>query len=373
MTIRVISVSDKIKPAHRMNRRYNSPPSHRLFPHCVSLLIPILIPVAQIYAQTQADMNASARAEFVQADAELNKTYQSVLVKLPTVESKQKLREEQRAWVGSRDAEATRAAREAEGGSMAPTLRYETMTRLTRDRIKELNNMVDHRTQNGPNVAASDATASPSSTPQSTSEQAQSVFETGRTSSSSASSVSPDKQWEYKCDEYGLDQCAPEIVTAGTTEVVLNPDQELTVSGKDAKETVVIWAPDSKRFACNYSPLHAHHTVFQSVALYQLRGDKWVALHSPSDEASERVQLAQLGKGHLPKDFNPRRCAPDRDVLKVRNWTDANTAILYAPCYGRTSGELEAGFLLTLKFDAAGTWKIVKTHQMSKKELEEEQ
>ena len=191
--------------------------------------------------------------------------------------------------------------------------------------------------------------------------------------SSSASSVSPDKQWEYKCDEYGPDQCAPEIVKAGTTEAVLDLDQELSVSGPDAKETEVIWAPDSKRFACNYSPLHAHHTVFQSVAFYQLRGDKWVALHSPADETSERVQLAQLGKGHLPRDFNPRRCAPNRDVFKVRNWTDANTAILYAPCYERPSGELKAGFLFTLKFDSAGNWKIVKTHQMSKKELEEEQ
>ena len=185
--------------------------------------------------------------------------------------------------------------------------------------------------------------------------------------------ISPDKQWEYKCADYGLGQCAPEIVKAGTSEVVVDLDQDLTVSGKDAKETEVIWAPDSKRFACNYSPLHAHHTVFQSVAFYQLRGDKWVALHSPADEASERVQLAQLGKGHLPKDFNPRRCAPDRDVLKVRNWTDANTAILYAPCYGRTSGELEAGFLFTLEFDTAGNWKIIKTHQVPKKELEEQQ
>lgn len=263
---------------------------------CATLLIWLLIPVAEIHAQTQAAMNAQARAEFQKADA-------------------------------------------------------------------------DHGPQSGLKLAASSATTSPSSTPELTSEQAQSVSETGHTSSSSASSVSPDKQWEYTCVE--PDRYWPKIVKAGTTEVVLDLDQELGVSGADAKETEVIWAPDSKRFACNYSPLHAHHTVFQSVAFYQLRGDKWVALDSPSDGASQ--QLTQLGKGHLPKDFNPRRCAPDRDVLKVRKWTDANTAILYAPCYGRTSGELEAGFLFTLKFDSAGNWKIVKTHQMSKKELEEEQ
>jgi hypothetical protein len=35
--------------------------------------------------------------------------------------------------------------------------------------------------------------------------------------------------------------------------------------------------------------------------------------------------------------------------------------------------ELEAGFLFTLKFDDTGNWKIIKAHQMSKKELDQEQ
>src|SRR5437762_1522829 len=163
----------------------------------IGLLVWLVLSTAQIDAQTQAVMNAQARAEFERADAELNTTYQSVLAKLPTVESKQKLREAQRAWVVSRDAEAAQAAKEADGGSMAPTLRYGRMTRLTQERINELNNMVDHGTQNAGKLAASSATASPSSTPESTSEQAQSVSETGRSSSSSASSVSPEKKWEY--------------------------------------------------------------------------------------------------------------------------------------------------------------------------------
>jgi len=34
---------------------------------------------------------------------------------------------------------------------------------------------------------------------------------------------------------------------------------------------------------------------------------------------------------------------------------------------------LEAGFLFSLKFDDAGNWKIIKAHQMSKKQFEEEQ
>jgi hypothetical protein len=91
------------------------------------------------------------------------------------------------------------------------------------------------------------------------------------------------------------------------------------------------------------------------------------------DDVSEGSQLAQPLKEHLTKGFKPRRCAPNRDVLKLRNWSDAKTAILYAPCYGHASGQLEAAFLFTLKFDDAGNWKIVKTHQMSDKEIEEEQ
>jgi uncharacterized protein YecT (DUF1311 family) len=96
------------------------------------------IPVAQVRAQTQAAMNAEARADFKRADAELNKTYEAVLKKLPDDESKQKLKQSQRAWLAFRDAEAAFAADEARGGSMAPTLRYATMTELTQQRIKQL-------------------------------------------------------------------------------------------------------------------------------------------------------------------------------------------------------------------------------------------
>ena len=208
--------------------------------------------VAHAHAQTQADMNAETRADFARADADLNKTYQSVLAKLRDPMSKQKLRETQRAWVTSRDAAAARAAKEAEGGSMAPTLRYETMTHLTQERINELKAMSDRGTESEPKSMAIGVTPSPASTRESSSEQAE--------------SVSPDKKWEYKCAEYGLDQCAPEIVRAGTTEVVLDLDEEQQVHGPEARQAEVIWALDSKRFAFNYSPVHAHHTVFQSVA-----------------------------------------------------------------------------------------------------------
>jgi hypothetical protein len=179
------------------------------------------------------------------------------------------------------------------------------------------------------------------------------------------SPISPDKKWGY----IGGD--IPKLVKVATDETVIDFFEQLNPGIAPAGEDPeVVWAPDSKRFGFNYSPMHAHHMVFQSVAFYQLRGDRWVATDSPADE-TKGPQLAQFGKGHLPKDFDPRHCAPEWDIMKLRKWSDANTAIVYAPCYGRESGKLQAEFLFTLKFDDAGNWKIIKIHRMSKKHLEE--
>jgi hypothetical protein len=189
---------------------------------------------------------------------------------------------------------------------------------------------------------------------------------TGTPSTFASDWVSPDKQWEYRCAEGHW----PEIVTAGTTQVALDLSEDLSVP--HATEAEVVWAPDSKRFAFNYSPPHPPHTSYETIALYQLGGDKWVALSLPVAETSERTQLAQLAKEHLPKSAYPRHVKPLRDILKVHNWTDANTAILYAYSVwvGSGSRSSEASFLFTLKFDAVGNSKIVKTQQMSNKEVE---
>jgi uncharacterized protein YecT (DUF1311 family) len=73
---------------------------------CAALLISFFLSVAHIYAQTQAAVNAQARAGFAQADAELNKIYEALLAKLPDAEGKEKLKQSQRAWLAFRDAEA---------------------------------------------------------------------------------------------------------------------------------------------------------------------------------------------------------------------------------------------------------------------------
>jgi hypothetical protein len=190
---------------------------------------------------------------------------------------------------------------------------------------------------------------------------------TAQKPSPSPTSVSSDKQWEYRCDG-GL---WSSIVKTGTNKIVLDLSSELEVPY--CHDAQVIWAPDSKRFAFNYSPPHAPHTTYQTVAFYQLRGDKWVALPSPVDSKSERTQLMQLVKDQLPKSSYVHGADPHRDILKVREWAGDDTAILYVPCHERTSGQLEATFLFTLKFNDAGDGKIIKTRRMSKKELEGEQ
>jgi len=84
-------------------------------------------------------VNTQARAEFEQTDAELNKTYEALLTKLQDAGSKEKLKQSQGAWLAFRDAGAAFVTDQARGGSMASTIRYETMKELTQHRIKQLN------------------------------------------------------------------------------------------------------------------------------------------------------------------------------------------------------------------------------------------
>jgi hypothetical protein len=188
-------------------------------------------------------------------------------------------------------------------------------------------------------------------------------FDSSGTRSTFASDrVSPDKQWEYQCSESGR----AGVAKASTNQIVLDLSEDVP----QPNEAEIVWAPDSKRFAFNYSPPHAPHTSYETTALYQLLDNEWVLLRSPVDEASDRAQLAQLARKYLPKNTYQSHMwdpPPVRDILTVRKWTDANTAILYAYSAWdrRGSGQLEATVLFTLKVDAEGNWKIVKAQQLS--------
>ena len=169
------------------------------------------------------------------------------------------------------------------------------------------------------------------------------------------SSTSPDKKWEF------VEGMEPKILDAATKKVAL----EISESRGG-----IIWAPDSKRFGFSFRQHGSHGYTFESAVFYELRGDKWEELGSPAHDVSGGSQLAQLLKNNPLKKFNPRSCSSNTDILDFREWTDGSTAVFYAPCYRPDSEKVKTGFLFTLKIDAAGKWKIVKTHHMSEKEIE---
>ena len=335
---------------------------------CAALLIWIFIPVAHTRAQTQAAMNAEARADFKQADAELNKTYQALLAKLPDAASKQKLKEKQRAWITSRDAETARAADEARGGSMAPMLRYETMAELTQQRTKQLKTrLTDGAAPN--EKEANTPTPRPTAT---SSTSTQGPDEKPAAAALSPSFVSPDKKWEY----LGWED-EPKIVATDTKQVVLHLS--------DQGPGNVLWAPDSKRFAYNWGQGRTHQTAF-----YQLRDDHWVALDFPGDNDEFEKQPNDIVAGQLKKEgLSEKKLEKQGKFLRliwstmnVDRWLDSNTAIVHVSLRQVTArrdapGEMDNGYgadlLFTLKFDPSGKWKIVKTHRMSEKEIEAEQ
>jgi hypothetical protein len=96
---------------------------------------------------------------------------------------------------------------------------------------------------------------------------------------SEAKNLSPDKKWEYDCPQSIECECAPEVIKAGTNETVVDLDGDLNVYGKYSTRSNIAWAPDSKRFAFNFSQ-PAAHAFYETLAFYELHGDKWEMLES---------------------------------------------------------------------------------------------
>lgn len=107
------------------------------------LALGALILVSAARAQTQADMNQDACAQYKKTDQALNATYAKVLkdyAKDPLFLTK--LKQAQRAWIAFRDAHLVarfpKADKQAEYGSSYPTCRCAVLTGLTEQREKEL-------------------------------------------------------------------------------------------------------------------------------------------------------------------------------------------------------------------------------------------
>jgi uncharacterized protein YecT (DUF1311 family) len=268
-----------------MNWRDNSSQTHQVFACRAALLISLLVPVAQINGQTQAEMNVQARADFEQADAELNKTYHALLAKLRDAQSKQKLKETQRAWITSRDADIARAADQAAGGSMAPTVRYETMTELTRQRTNELKAMVENAGSNKrtTSVSKQSTSSAPASSESEDNAQEPNLAEKIR-------DISPDKKFAMRIlydaeveqqDPEKIDSTAIkaiELVTLPAKNKILDllPSDEV---GTNYDHITLVWSPDSKWCAFYYnSPRVGYTFVYR-----QQRADKFVAVTKPED------------------------------------------------------------------------------------------
>jgi sugar lactone lactonase YvrE len=151
--------------------------------------------------------------------------------------------------------------------------------------------------------------------------------------------LSPDKRWEYQCSDDGE---RATIVKAGTNQVVQDLSDAPSNSGREAE---VVWAPDSKRFAVNYREGRSFVT-----ALYQVKGSEWVALRSPVEATLPIVEKSKSKDTH----------EPGLDSWAVEKWIDSNTALMSAELHNSYSR-----FIFTLKFDAAGNWKII--HQTNEK------
>ncbi len=105
--------------------------------------VALLLAVCNSPAQTQAEMNDSACAQYKKADAEMNAVYQQILNKYKSETLfVAKLKAAQRAWIAFRDAHLESLYPEPNKlqtyGSVNPVCRCGVLTELTAERTKQL-------------------------------------------------------------------------------------------------------------------------------------------------------------------------------------------------------------------------------------------
>ena len=328
----------------------NSCESHRLFAGRATLLFSLLALVAHSHAQTQAAMNAETRAGFARADADLNKTYQAVLAKLRDADSKQKLRETQRAWIASRDAEAARAAGKANGSSMAPTIRYETMTHLTQERIKELKAMLENGTASLAKPAASSVTASPASRtgqrpPEASSSESASVSEEKNENEDPDCPPSPDGGFAFVTN-YGSDVHTIDLIDKKS-------GKKLQRIGEEDSEQAywhVLWGPDSNRFALMTRLGHP----IQKVDVYFRNGETFRA-----------IELSKLPEANIPERLKRGKHYPHVANLNwqtAEEWKkDGSLVVSVDTMIDGEDHSITATRTVVLGFDRTGKGRILKS------------
>lgn len=169
--------------------------------------------------------------------------------------------------------------------------------------------------------------------------------------------ASPDKQWQY------IEGDNARVVKAGTTEAAADLPCDAAPR----------WAPDSRRFAITCAGGKG-----KWVSVFQLRNGKWETPDDPlgnGDAIMDRaanVIKAQAKKKRMPKGTFLHM---NRWSVEMEKWIDARTLVVFAEMWEVVKGSDEidesysADLLLTLKFDDTGAWKIIKTHELSEKEV----
>ncbi|QNE33486.1 DUF1311 domain-containing protein [Sphingomonas sp. NBWT7] len=118
---------------------------------CIALLC--ATPAA---AQTQAQMNASAGTDYRRADAAMTAQWKATYAYMKREDAQNTVGTRspgyaaatlasQRAWLAFRDAQCAIETKEVEGGSMAPMVRAGCLTRLTKERTKQLKDLMWRR------------------------------------------------------------------------------------------------------------------------------------------------------------------------------------------------------------------------------------
>lgn len=181
--------------------------------------------------------------------------------------------------------------------------------------------------------------------------------------------VSPDKQWEYEAPSAGEDA---RIAKAGSNDIAVSLVDDCDIGCEHAS---VLWAPDSKRFAFNRGDGKARLT-----SVYELREGKWQELQSLREDDAIQQRTYDIIKAQAKRKGLPKKTFLHMQWSTIRaiRWIDSSTLTIYSSLAMRVHGEdgedvgegFGADVLFTIKLDAAGKWKIIKTHQMSEKEAE---
>ncbi len=91
---------------------------------------------------TQLEMNDCAAAEFQQADGQLNAVWPQVKGYMDSIGQGAVLLDAQRKWIPFRDAACTAEIAPYAGGSIQPLIWYSCLTRLTRVRTFDLQELM---------------------------------------------------------------------------------------------------------------------------------------------------------------------------------------------------------------------------------------